>query len=120
MKDSQDSAPHFLRVVRAIARVKGAVVPLAAVTTVVAGLHCTADGVTVCPLCDATGAGGSGGSGYGGGMLGTGVVTATGAGGYTGAGVGAGGGFSGGPGGHGGGAVGVVPATGGSGGADAG
>jgi hypothetical protein len=42
MKDAPPSAPHFLRVVRALARVRGAAIPLAAVTTVVAGVACGA------------------------------------------------------------------------------
>ena len=40
MSNSAPKVPHFLRVVRALARVRGAALPLAAVaTTVVAGVH---------------------------------------------------------------------------------
>jgi hypothetical protein len=63
MKVSTDNVPHFLRVVRALARVRGAAIPVAAVvTTVVAGLHCgpTEHGVVCFGRCGetTTGAGG--------------------------------------------------------------
>jgi hypothetical protein len=46
MRD-QGKIPHFLRVVRSIANVRGVAVPLATVfTTVVAGLHCGPNGAT--------------------------------------------------------------------------
>jgi hypothetical protein len=46
MNDSSPPAPHFLRVVRALARVRDAAIPVAAVTTVFAGVACGAqDGV---------------------------------------------------------------------------
>jgi len=41
MNDLDDKVPHFLRVVRAIASVKGPLPVLAAITTVVAGVHCS-------------------------------------------------------------------------------
>jgi hypothetical protein len=40
MSDDRSGLPHFLRVARALARVRGAAVPLAAITTVIAGVHC--------------------------------------------------------------------------------
>ncbi len=44
MNDLHGNVPHFLRVVRALARVRGAVIPLATVATaVVAGFHCGVD-----------------------------------------------------------------------------
>lgn len=105
MNDPETKVPHFLRVVRAIARVRGVVLPLATITTVVAG--CNSGHVygslatTTGPGGAATvGTGGAGGSGHGGGVVGSGVVTATGVGG------------GGGAGGQGGAAVGVVPMTG--------
>jgi hypothetical protein len=57
MSNDQRNVPHFLRVVRSIANVRGAAVPLAAVVTVMAGTYCSAEtGVIV------TGAGGAGGN----------------------------------------------------------
>src|SRR6185437_10843556 len=40
MSDLHGSVPHFLRVVRGLAKLKGPLPLLAAVTTVVAGVHC--------------------------------------------------------------------------------
>jgi hypothetical protein len=43
MSDLQPDVPHFLRVVRALARVRGAAIPLAAATTtIVSGVYCGA------------------------------------------------------------------------------
>ena len=53
MSDLRDSAPHFLRVVRALAKVKGPL-PFMAVVTVMAGVHCsstTGNGSTSLPSC---------------------------------------------------------------------
>lgn len=61
MSDATPKAPHFLRVIRAIARVKGAAFPLAAVTTVVAGVHC-GDGVAVMGVTAMGGSGTGGGT----------------------------------------------------------
>ncbi len=40
MNDVHGETPHFLRVVRALLGVRGAVLPLSAVTTIVAGVYC--------------------------------------------------------------------------------
>jgi hypothetical protein len=87
---SDDKLPHFLRVARSIANVRGAALPLAAaLTTVVVGVSC-GDSVHVCqgfcpmsvgagPTTSSSGSGGSGGAasgfggmdgGYGGGPVG--------------------------------------------------
>jgi hypothetical protein len=39
MSDATGNTPHFLRVVRALAKVRGTALPLVAVTTVVAGFY---------------------------------------------------------------------------------
>ncbi len=50
MSDLPGRAPHFLRVVRGLAKLKGPLPLLAAVTTVVAGVHCGhVDGVVISP-----------------------------------------------------------------------
>ena len=58
---SDDKLPHFLRVARSIAGVRGAALPLAAVfTTVVAGVHCGSTHVGDCMgFCGPQGAGGA-------------------------------------------------------------
>lgn len=61
MSDDRQALPHFLRVVRSIANVRGPTVPLAAVfTTVVASAGC---GPACNGFCGAVGALGAGGEG---------------------------------------------------------
>ena len=58
MSDARSGLPHFLRVARALARVRGAAVPLAAITTVVAGVHCGAKNGAIYQGVVTTGTGG--------------------------------------------------------------
>jgi hypothetical protein len=53
-----DSTPHFLRVARALARVHRAAVPLAAITSVVAGVHCGSENGRTQQSGGTTGSGG--------------------------------------------------------------
>jgi hypothetical protein len=59
MDDQQPTAPHFLRVVRALIRVRSAAIPLAAAATTVASLSCSS-----------TSSSSAGTGGYGGHVLG--------------------------------------------------
>ena len=61
MNDSESGPPHFLRVARALARVRGAAIPLAAITTVVAGVNCSVD-MGVVGFATSSGSGGGAGS----------------------------------------------------------
>jgi len=57
MSDKSSKAPHFLRVVRALARVRGAAVPIATVATAIVGSFNCAYGVPAM-----SGTGGAGGA----------------------------------------------------------
>lgn len=99
MSDSSQRPPHFLRVVRALARVSGVSVPIAAVVTSFAA-GCSNDPIAGCQGFCYMGTGGSGTSSSTGGQGGAGIGLVPMDGGYDGAAVGLGiddAGYDGGP-----------------------